>query len=294
MRAAVPSWVDPMMRFGYAARGVVYVLVGALALTAAIDGGTAPDSKDALVSLMDKPFGKFMLALIAVGLGSYAAWRFIDAAFDLESKGDKPSGWAARAAQVISGALHLSLAFTTIGLVSRIGRSGAGGGVERWTENLMSEPFGRWMVAIVGLVALAFGINHFVKAYKEKYKEELRYTSTAARLDPVVKFGLAAHGVVVLIVGGFFLWAAWTADPSRAGGLGEALNAVREATFGRALLALLAGGLVGFSVYCFIEAVFRIVPRCAPADLTTLASQARAFQRNANAAITASLNRLGR
>jgi hypothetical protein len=286
MRAAVPWWVDPLMRFGYAARGVVYVLVGVLAFIAAIDGGAAPDSKDALQSLLDKPFGKSLLVLIALGLMAYAAWRFIDAAFDLERKGDEPSGWAARAGQIISGVLHLSLAVTAFATIGLVSGSGGGDGAEGWTAKLMDQPFGRWLVALVGLIAIAFAVNHFIKAYREKYKEELRYTTMAARLDGLVKFGLIAHGLVVLIVGVFFLWAAWTADPSRAGGLGEALNTVREATFGRIMLAVLALGLLGFSVYCFIEATFRVVPRCAPADLQTLATHARTLGRRANAAVT--------
>jgi hypothetical protein len=139
----------------------------------------------------------------------------------------------------------------------------------------MQQPLGRWLVAIVGVLAIALGVQHFVKAYREKYKENMRYTPLTQRLDPVLKIGIAAHGLVVTLVGVFFIWAAWTADPSRAGGLREALQAVRNADAGQILLAVVALGLIGFAVYCFIEAAFRIVPRCAPQGLETLASRAR-------------------
>ncbi|MET0986317.1 MAG: DUF1206 domain-containing protein [Steroidobacteraceae bacterium] len=292
MRAAVPGWVDPLMRFGYAARGIVYLLVGALALIAVRGGGAAPDSKGAFATLMSKPFGTAVLVVIALGLVAYAAWRFIDALFDLERKGEQPSGWVARSAQAISGLIYLSLAASAVRLIEH--RGSGGDGAESWSAKLMAQPFGRWAVAVVGVAALGFAIFEFVTAYRESYKKQLRYTPLAARLNPIVKFGLIAHGVVVLIIAGFFFWAAWTADPSRAGGLGDALNAVRTAEFGRAMLALLAVGLLSFSVHCFIEAMYRIVPRCSPPDLQTLAIHARAMQRNASAAVAASVHRLSR
>lgn len=292
MRAAVPAWVDPLMRFGCAARGVVFLLVGALAFTAAVDGGSAPDSKGALATLIDKPFGKLILIVIALGLIAFAAWRAIDAVYDLERKGEAPSAWIARLGQAISGLLYLSLAASSVRLLQH--SSSGGDSAESWSAKLMAQPFGRWAVALLGVGALGFAIFQFVNAYRESYKKQLRYTPLAARLDPAVKFGLIAHGVVVGIIASFFFWAAWTADPSRAGGLGEALNSVREADFGRALLALLGVGLVSFSVYCFVEAAYRIVPRCSPPDLQTLAMHARSLQRDASAAVSATLHRLSR
>jgi hypothetical protein len=266
-----------MMRIGYAARGVVYVLVGALALLAAVSGARAPDSKTALGALLQMPLGEALLAAVAAGLIAYSFWCFLDGALDLDDKGDEAKGWAARGANIISGALHLMLAFSVAPLA--LGRSSEQGGdsAEHWTAVLLQQPYGRWLVALVGVIALAFSVQHFVKAYKEKYKDNMRYTSIAERLAPVLKVGLAAHGVVALLVGAFFLWAAWTAEPSRAGGLRDALEVVRSADAGQILLAIVALGLIGFAVYCFIEAAFRVVPRCAPPELETLASRARAL-----------------
>ena len=269
------------MRFGYAARGVVYVLVGAFAFIAARDRKPAPDSKGALGELLDKPFGEILLGIIAMGLVAYAGWRLICAILDLDSKGTELKGWAARGAQLVSGILHLLLAFSAASMIWRAGDSGGGDRTESWTAAIMSEPFGRWLVAIAGCVAMGMGIQHFVKAHREKDKDHLRYTPLAAKLDPVVKLGIVAHGIVVLIIGGFLLWAAWTTDATRAGGLAEALDALRNIGVGQIGLGAVALGLIGFSAYCFIEAAYRFVPRCAPEDLTTLASKARELARDA-------------
>jgi uncharacterized membrane protein len=278
MATRPPAWVDPLMRFGYAARGVVYLLVGALAFVASVDGGRTPDSKSALGTLLQMPFGKVLLVLIALGLLAYALWCFINAAFDLDDKGTDAKGWTARVAKVISGAVHAVLAMSVFGLA--LGSTSSSGGADRtehWTGVLMQQPLGRWLVALVGAIAVAIGVQHFVKALREKYKKDIRYTPAAQRLDSLLKLGLISHGIVVLLVGVFFIWAAWTADPSRAGGMRDALLIVRKADASQTLFALVGVGLLGFAAYCFVEAVFRIIPRCVPPDLETLATRARAL-----------------
>jgi hypothetical protein len=265
------------MRFGYASRGIVYVIVGALAFVAAEGGGRTPDSKSALGTLLGMPFGKILLALVALGLVAYSLWCFIDAALDLDNRGSDAKGWVGRAAKIVSGAVHLVLAFSAAAIaMGTKSASGDDNHTEHWTATLMEQPLGRWLVALVGAIAIGLGVQHFVKAFREKYKENIRYTQVAQRLDPMLKFGLVAHGVVVAIVGGFFIWAAWTADPSRAGGMRDALLIVRNADASQTLFIALGLGLIGFAAYCFVEAAFRIVPRCVPPDLQTLATRARA------------------
>lgn len=278
MKTSPPNWVDPLMRVGYAARGVVYVLLGAFALTAALGGGSTPDSKTALAKLLDMPLGNIMLGLVVIGLLAYALWKFVDAAWDLDGKGDDPQGWGARSAQVISGVIHLTVAASVTPLLFGSTNSQNGGDqkVEHWTAVLMQQPLGRWLIGFTGAIAVGIGVQHFIRACKESYKENLRYTARAERLDPLVKLGLIAHGAVVVIVGVFFLWAAWSAEPSRAGGTREALVALRTSEGGHILFLVMALGLLGFAVYCFIEAAYRIVPRCVPTNFETLASRARA------------------
>jgi hypothetical protein len=273
-----PSWVDPLMRFGYAARGFVYIIVGALAFVASQEGGQTPDSKSALGTLLQMPFGKALLAVVALGLVAYSLWCFIGAGLDLDSKGTDAKGWTARAAQIISGVVHLTLAFSATALA--LGSESSAGGddrTEHWTAALMQQPFGRWLVALVGVVVIAVGVTHFITAVRGKYKENVRYTQMAQRLDPMLKLGLIAHGVVVALVGIFFIWAAWTADPSRAGGMRDAMLIVRHADASQTLFTALGLGLIGFATYCFVQAAFRIIPRCVPPDFQTLATRAHAL-----------------
>lgn len=269
-----PDWVVPMMRAGYSARGVVYITVGGLALAAAMDGGATPDTRSALATFLDEPLGHSVVGLIAIGLFCYSIWRFIDAFWDLDDKGSDMKGRIARAGQLVSGVTHLALGWS-VGLMA-IGNGGGGKSSQHWTAALMSQPFGRVLVGAAGGVMLALAVTQFIKAFKEKYKNELTYTPIAAKLNPLMKLGHIAHGAVIMIIGGFLMWAAWTADPSHAGGLREALSMVRSADAGRELFTVVAIGLIGFASYCFIAAVYRIVPRCSrPTSLRAKESELR-------------------
>src|SRR5215213_8277476 len=91
--------IAAMARAGYAAKGVVYVLVGGLALLAAVGSrlpvalpsavphGQTTGSRGALHTLVERPYGKLILALVGVGLAGYALWCFVRAALDPQRNG---------------------------------------------------------------------------------------------------------------------------------------------------------------------------------------------------------------
>ncbi len=288
-----PEWTDPAMRLGYGARGVVYIIVGVFAVMAAWQGGQTEGTKGALARVQDEWWGVLLLAIVAVGLLCYAAWRVVNAWMDLDDKGTDAKGIIGRIAMVVTAIVYLSLAIYVVSLLFGGGQSGSGGGqgggsgggTESLTATLMAQPFGRWLVGFVGLCIIGAGLNYGYKAIAEKYKEHMRKTPTSESLQFVVKFGLIAHGITLAIVGGFFVWAAWTYDPSKAGGLEQALEAIRSAAFGQILFAVIALGLLAFAAYCFVEAVYRVIPRLKPSDMATLADQGeQALRQAGNAA----------
>ncbi|NIZ11016.1 DUF1206 domain-containing protein [Pseudooceanicola sp. HF7] len=275
-QSRAPAWVVPMMRFGYSARGFTYVLLGGLVLSAAMTGGQAESTQSALATLRGQPFGPALLWLLAIGFLAYSAWRFICAGMDLERRGTDAKGIIARIGQSVSGLVYGGLAVTSARLAMGAGGSGGGGnGTRTLASWLLEQPMGKWLVVAAGLITIGAGAYYGVKAWKESYKEHMAATPTSQKLDPVIKGGLVAHGIVIAIIGGFLAYAGWTSDPSDAGGMTQAFEAVRAQPYGQVLLAALAVGLVGFAVYCFVEARYRIVPARAGDDVTTLAAQAR-------------------
>lgn len=273
MAEKAPYWVVPVMRTGYGARGIVYVIVGGLALMAAIFGGDAKGTTGALEQLKSQSWGTLALWAIGAGLICYMVWRVIDAFMDLETYGTGLKGVVARGGQFVTGVIHGALGLLAFAMALGIGTGGEGGS-KSWTAKLLSMPAGQWIVGLAGAATVGACFYYIYKAYSGEYKGHLHRTSLMEKLDPAAKVGLVAHGIGVGLIGGFLIYAAMTASPEEAGGLGKAFDTVRQMAFGRILLILLTAGLIGFAVYCFIEAVYRIVPARAGPDVKTLAKQA--------------------
>lgn len=273
-----PDWVVPMMRAGYAARGLVYLILGGLTLSAAWSGGQAEGTQGALDQLRQAPFGQVLLWVVALGFVCYGIWRLIAAWYDLENRGDDEEGLFKRLALVVTGLVHIAIgigvAALTMGASS--GDSSGSGGASNWTAEVMQMPGGRWLVGLAALGLAGAGVHYVLKGWQKKYQRHIRSTETTQRLQPLLRWGFVSYGVVLGIVGVFLLFAAINADPSNAKGIGGALEYIRGMTGGRILLGLVGLGILGFGVENVVEARYRVVPGVGSSDkLQTLASRAR-------------------
>ena len=255
---ASSTWFVLLGRAGLAARGVVYAVVGALAAMSAfgVGGGKIGDQREAVRAIGNSPLGDIALWVVGVGVASYALWRFAQAAH-VGSDGESKAG--TRAVAVISGIAYAGLATTA--LAQAIGSSTSSGGEESRASWLMSQPFGRWLVAAVGVAILGAAIFQFWRAFTESFARKLsahelshdeeKYSRLAGRL------GYSARGIAFSLIGWFFVRAGMQADASEAGGLELALRTVRSQPHGEILLALVAIGLALFGIYSLIEARYR-------------------------------------
>ena len=257
VRAARP-WVEPLARFGYAARGVVYLLVGMLAVQTAIGARRhASDTHGALRYVAEKsiPF----LWRLAVGLLGYALWRVVQGVLDAEGKGSDPKGLAKRAAMVGSGLVYGGLALAAVRL-ARGARDTGGHATQEWTARLMSMPAGRWLVAAVGIGVLIGGLMQIRRGWLGKLSDVLLPKITAAQQRLAVRsgrLGLIARGVVFVLTGGFLIQAARHFNSQEAVGLAGALEALARQPYGAWLLGLTAVGLIAFGVYSLLLARYR-------------------------------------
>jgi hypothetical protein len=249
-----------LARSGYGARGVVYLIVGGLAVLAAFgQGGQTTDTRGALLTLLGQPFGKVLLALVAVGLIGYALWRLAQALADVDHHGTDGKGLAIRSGLLVSAVTHVLLAFFALSLIFGWGSGGGGdGGTQNWTAWLLQQPFGRWLVGLIGLAVVGAGLAHMIKGYQAKFEQYLQMPAAALeRVSPVCRFGLIARGVVFVIIGGFLIVAAVEFNSAEARGLQGALQTLQQQPYGWILLGVVALGLVAFGVYSLIEARYR-------------------------------------
>ncbi|GMA78581.1 hypothetical protein GCM10025880_49980 [Methylorubrum aminovorans] len=126
--------------------------------------------------MLGGPFGAVIVGLIAFGLASFALWRVVEGATDADRRGRSAKALAVRGAHLISAVIYAGLALTAGQLAFGIGRASAGGdGVRDWTKWLLNQPFGPWLVGIVGLGIAAAGIGYAAKAWKGNVTERLSF-----------------------------------------------------------------------------------------------------------------------
>ncbi len=262
VKQAVPEgdWLETFGRIGYAAKGVVYTVVGILALQAALGpGGETTGARGAIRELAVQPFGQVLLVLAALGLVCYGIWRLVLAALDPRREGNDAEGLVKRVGYAGSGLVNLVLAFFAAQLVFSAG-GGGGGSEQQMAARVMSKPFGLWLVGAVGAVILAVGLYHFYRAYNatfmQKYSMEMsaQKRRLARRIGQV---GMSARGVAFSMIGIFFIQAAIQQDPSEAGGLDRALAVLISQPYGPWLLGAVAAGFICYGIYCFSYTRYR-------------------------------------
>ena len=255
--------IETLGRVGYAAKGVVYVLLGVLAADAAFGAGGPEGQTGALRALADTSYGPVVLWALVVGLAAYGLWRFALAALDPEHKGTDAKGVVTRVGYVVSGVVYLGLAYTAYQIVTGVG-AGGGNSTEERTATVLGMPGGRWLVGAAALGVIGYGFYEFVRAYKASFMDHLDLEGAAARNREWVRragrAGLAARGVVYVLVGGFLGQAALQDQAAEAGGLDAALTTLQGQGYGPWLLGLVALGLVMYGAYCGVNAAYRRYP----------------------------------
>lgn len=255
------SWSIPVMRAGYAGRGVVYLAVAGYSLYSIWLGGQAEGASSAMQRLQSTAGGSIVLLIILVGMFAFALWRAVDAAYDLDDRGSDAKGIAVRLGLIGSAVVHVGLGLVAFTLLFLGGGGSGGSSSAQWLSTAMSVPGGRVLVGVIGAAVVVTGAYQIYKGWTEKYRKHLAANRFTQRWSWILTAGLIAKGIVLTIVGGLFVFAAWRFDPNAAGGTEEALSWLTGQPYGRALVAAICVGLLGFAVFCFVSAVYRIVPK---------------------------------
>lgn len=248
-----------LARSGYAARGVVYLIVGAFAFLAGIGSGDTVGTKGAIQQLLGQPFGATLLWIMIVGLVAYVAWRLTQAISDPEGHGTDAKGLLIRAGLIGSAVAYTLLTLFTLGLLgSSIGDSSGGGGGGDFLSGLLGWKYSNYLVYVVALVPLGVGIAHIIKGWKAKFEKYFYAGEHIMRwVRPISRAGLVARGVAFLIVAGMLFSGGARYEPTDPPGLEDALNALQSLPFGAFWLSLVGLGLVAFAAYSFSEAIWR-------------------------------------
>ncbi|WP_110946345.1 DUF1206 domain-containing protein [Streptomyces avicenniae] len=262
-RAANSSAMDGAARWGLVARGVLYLLIGALAWQIAFGtGAEQADQGGALRELSEKPLGGFLIWAVGVGLVGMALWRLSEALFGASG----PDGRKATKRLLSAGrfVFYCFGAYTVLSFA--MGESGSGSSDQRSqdiTARALDLPAGQWLVGAVGLGIAAAGLMIAVRALMRKFRKHLKdgHLPRRARrlIDTLGIGGGLARGATFAVAGVFAVQAAADYDPDKTKGMDDTLRSFADTPAGPALLVVMAVGLVMFGVFSIALARWRDV-----------------------------------
>jgi hypothetical protein len=252
-------------RAGLTARGVIYLLVGVLALRIAFgDGKKQADRNGAVAEIAQKPFGAVLLWVLGTGLVGMAVWRLSEACFGCVG----PDGRAAKK-RLLSAVRFVFYAFVAYSVLSFAAGSGSGGqgSSDRQSRDVTAKMLdlsaGQWIVGAAGVGIVVAGVLIGGRAVLRKYHKKLKLGQMSARTRLLVDVtgvgGGAARGLVFAAAGCFAVRAAIDYEPDRAKGLDDTIRSFAHTPAGPWLLVCVAAGLVLFGLFSFAMARWRRV-----------------------------------
>jgi hypothetical protein len=250
-----------LARSGFVARGVIYGIIGILAIKLALGaGGTTTNQQGALKTIAHQPFGKVLLILVAIGLAGYALWRFVHALLG-HGPEDSDSGFD-RVAALGSGIVYAGLCVIAVEILLGSGSGGGGSGnTSKTTAGVLGWPGGTWLVGIAGAVLIGIGLYQGYRGISTDFLKDSKTEQMSAWvrnwIEWIGSFGHLARMVVFGLIGVFLIKAAIDYDPKQAVGLDGALAKLAHASYGPFLLGIVAAGLIAFGVYSLSDARYR-------------------------------------
>ena len=248
-------WVTRIVRLGYLAKGLIYSLIGVLAIRVALGlrGARLTDPSGVLLTLLQQRFGRVLLALIGIGIVGYAAYYIFEAAADLRRRGGGRRGWTSRGLTMIKAAVYgvVGIQALSVVLFDRRPRDGT----EQSASAMMQYPMGEWLLMAIGVGVAVYGITQLMMVWRGGVDDDIdasRVRREARWILPLGRFGIAARSVIIILMGATFARSGWRGRASDADGYREALATI--ASFDSWLLAAMGAGLLCFGVYQLMHA----------------------------------------
>ena len=244
--------LDHAVRVGLVSYGVQHLLIAWLALKLAFgERSGKASSSGALHELAQSGLGQASLYVVAAGFAALVVWQALEAAVGHRDEDGGKRVWK-RAVSGFKVVLYGTLGISALKVATG---SSSKGGTDTWTAKLMSAPAGQILVGVVGVIILVVAGFLIHRGWTEKFRSKLDVDGrTGHDGRAYVLFGKAGYlskGVALVIVGGLFLYAAWTHDPKKSGGLDAALTQLLDQPFGTPLLAVMAVGIACYGLFCF-------------------------------------------
>jgi len=252
---------ENLARLGYGARGLIYGMIGILALMVALSkSGKLEDQQGVIASIGQQPIGRILLGIILIGLIGYSLWGLIRAFFDPLHKGKDFKGILTRVGFFISAAAYAILILPTYNYIFSNPNAAQNGAQGVQLQNIISTiftiPLGKYIVGIIGLAFLGTGAYQVYKGLRHNFAERFNPYALSTKQVRIVKIigriGTLGRSVVFFLVGLFLMFAAYSSNSSKAKGIDGVLLVILQQPYGHYLLGIVALGLIAFGAYSII------------------------------------------
>jgi hypothetical protein len=252
-KADTSTTLDHAVRVGLVAYGIVHLLIAWVALQLAFgDRSENASTEGALSQLAQTPVGGVLLYVVAAGFGALVIWQLTEAvAGHRDAHGRKRV--VERVGSALKAVLYGSLGWSALKVAT--GSGSDGGTADTITARVMAMPGGQLLVGLVGLVLAGYAARQMYQGLSESFMDKLtargRDGDTGKAFVLFGKVGYVSRGLAFLLVAGLFVWAAWTHDPKKSGGLDQALQRLLEQPLGSPMLVALAAGIAAYGLFAF-------------------------------------------
>jgi hypothetical protein len=260
-RAARSRYLRLLGRAGFAARGVLYVIIGCIAVEIAFGHSTdQADSAGAVRLVAATSAGLVALWLLVAGFIGLALWRLSEAAYGGPGPGERKRGprLAALGKAVVYGVLAFTIVKYAIGAGAPKSSNQQSADL---TASALHHPGGQVVVVAVGFALIVCGAYMAYTFWRRDFLKQLSMSGASPRTRRVVmrlgQAGGIARGVVFAAVGVFLVVAGVKAQPGQAKGVDATLRAFAQTPLGPWLLVVVALGLVTFGLFSCCEARYR-------------------------------------
>jgi len=254
---------ENLARMGYGARGLIYGVIGILAIGVALGiSGSLQDPQGAIAAIGKNLFGRILLGVVLIGLIGYVLWGLIRAFLDPLHKGKDFKGILERTGYFISAVAYGILIFPTYNYIFSNPNAAQSGAQVIQLRNIISTifliPFGKYIVGIIGVLVLIVGLYQVYQGLRTNFDKQIKPYALTPKQIKVVKtfgrFGTLARAVVFALIGIFLIFAAYQSNSADVKGIDGALLILLHQPYGHLLLGIVAAGLIAFGCYSLLSA----------------------------------------
>ena len=255
----IKPWVEPVVRVGYAAKGIIYILMGVLALRLALGfaGGRATDASGVLHLLLRQPMGVVLVGIIGIGILTYATWHIAES---LTNARHRPATWRGRtdrALGVLKALVYGGVGWQAMRLV--LGLRDTSTNPDGYARDAMRVPLGDVLLVLIGIGIAVYGLFEIRKSWSGRFDDDLdegRARGEVPLLLGIGRWGMGARGVILILMGTGLAQAGLEQRAANARGYAESMWTLFAQPSGRWLLAVVAAGLVCFGILQLLHARF--------------------------------------